>query len=481
MSAKRLRERDLTIFFCEWTTSFGQACRGIALPSNPAANLFNMFRSHFDNIVGVIEVGDGNPRDVGATPLLRYCYGNIIAYADLFDDISEILQLGKGFEVRSAIFKDVAKRNDTPGWALPEVAHRRRLPCRHAIDDWDDLRREILLFVYEMISNGSYQWLRRETREGFGIKVEERAVSTAGRFGALSLDWIAEDLTFEIVISINRDLSTAYKYVVLAHELAHTVLHLPLLFIGQLAEQMSWLHPSILDVVERRISTVFGDRSILEKDANRLASYMLVPPRIDPDALAQRTLEEGLPLESNEMLWRLFQHSFPEARIKEYSWRNLEELKKRARLEISKIEGLEDVAPESLYALMLEATLGRSSPDAQHWRQVVDEGIHKVFDMPNLDAVPVAKASVGAHVPIAVDGPSRERRIVGPLAGANPFAVRMPLVPASRGGKWISVINTAAPPRPLEEWCRDYPELAMVLYPDKSAPSFPVATFKERQ
>jgi hypothetical protein len=327
---KRLRDRDLTIFFCEWTNSFGRELRGIAFPSDPAARIFNMFREHLNVAVGIIEAGDCNPRDVGAVPLLRYCYGDIIAYADPFDDVSGIVQLGERVEIRSAVFEDRAKRSSVPGWALPKAPHERRAPFRYAINDWNDLRYDLLRFIHGMMSNGTYRWLRKETREGFGIQVEERPVSMTGRFGSLSLDWIAKDLTYEIVISINKELSAADKYVVLAHELAHIVLHLPLLFLGQIAEQRSWLHPGSLEKVEQRIIKAFGDRSILEKDANRLASYMLIPPKIDVDGLAKITFEGARDLESSEMLWRLFQHSFPEARIEDYSWHNIEELKERA-------------------------------------------------------------------------------------------------------------------------------------------------------
>ncbi|GAB3988290.1 hypothetical protein GCM10029978_110290 [Actinoallomurus acanthiterrae] len=476
LGVKRLRDRDLTIFFCEWNM-LGRSLRGIGLPQSPAKRLFDLFRRHPKIADLVVEVEDGDPRDAGAEPLMRYSYGRVIAYADPFDDASEFASLGSNIEIRSAVLKERAIRKSVPRWALPTVAQRRGLPFRHTMDDWSDRRGEIIRFIGEMLSNGSYQWLRRETRQGFGIRVEERAASKTGRFGALSLDWIAEDLTHEIVISINKDLSAADKYVVLAHELAHVALHLPLLYLGQVAEQGSWLRPGLIDVVEQRITALFADRSVLEQDANALASYLLVPPKIDVGGLANMTIEMGRAVDPNALMWRLFQHSFPETRIENYSWRNLENLDERARREMANVAGLNDIAPESLYLIMLEATLSRSSPEAQRRRQQVEDGIAEVFAAPNPSTTRAGGIDAGGHIAFVADGPAQGRQIIDPLVCPDPLAPRVPLVPAPGGRTWRSVLDPTAPARLLEEWRREHPDAAMALYPNRSVPSFPVLTF----
>ena len=131
-----------------------------------------------------------------------------------------------------------------------------------------------------MIGPTSYKSLRLAVKQHFGIKVQEECNSDFARYGSLMTGWI-DNRGCPLVIHIRATLP-GLKYIVLAHELAHFTLHFPLLYCGQLIEQLAWSVPELeLAYYSIMMRHLHGDPTLIEHDANIFASYFLIPPRYD--------------------------------------------------------------------------------------------------------------------------------------------------------------------------------------------------------
>ncbi|WP_406107546.1 ImmA/IrrE family metallo-endopeptidase [Micromonospora globbae] len=466
--ARRIRERQFTVFACRWISSIGEHLNGIALPSRQDHRVHFIAHAAVKARTGIRELGTTMARDLNAQPIFRYENGRIVRYVD---PLSPILDYPSAAETRSAEFVGGVSALNRRREPLPRV--RDAGPTRHALRDWATIQADLQEFVGRLISPGTFVGLRNAAKKQFGIQTTVGATAEAGRHGSIRVGWVGIDLAAPVHVTINKDLPPTMKYTVLAHELAHYVLHFPLLLASQIVEQLSWSHPSLRWRFEQELA-LLGDHGKLEEQANWFASYLLVPPWYNYNNIAKNTIMGRRPIEAAELAWAFLQPYFPETMSTIHSWRNLEQSLARANRDIQQAQGVNSVNAQTLYLAMLSATLERSDPAVPEAVAQMTQTIVDLWNaLPRLvsEASALGEAHSGQHPPSNIlDSGLSDRKRLPPLMRSSGEAPGLPLVPTRRGPgkrKWLNVIDPGAKARFLEEWRQDFPELAMILYPEE--------------
>jgi len=483
-SSPRLRERDFSVFLCRWTVHDGKRCVGIGLPHKFDDRLRGLFVRRISSLAPIEEISESVAQDVGATPLARYVCGNLVVYVSPLDTNVTNEQYGADVELRSAELIE-QPRQERRMYALPKV--RENKPQRHSIDTWNKLRPEIMEFVGQTIEPAGFTLLRKVLKEQCGIDVRLDSTSAAGRHGAIATDWMtADDQSCEVTIFINRDLSDQFRFVVLAHELAHYVLHFPLLLVSQLVEQLSWTAPDLERRYQYEFHRSFGSGLDLEEQANAYASELLIPPKYPLQWLSGHMREHAGSVSADELAWRFLGGFFPERSSTDYSFRNYEEMQEHAQQEISWATDFNALSVDTLYRVMLNATIKRESPEFKRLSSRVNTAVfdlwHNLPTILDLNSASNTNMMAGSNSAMTTLDPSAtSRQILAPLEGDPDTALRLPLVPAraSKGSqRWLSVLDPAEPRRLVAEWQNRYPSYAITLYWRRHIAKRPVYTFE---
>ena len=477
----QLRERDFPIFICKWEV-YGKQLAGIGLPKRFAVHLYHLFQERLRAVTVIEDSGRSSVIDVGAEPFAFYEHGKLVIYVDPFAVADEGVY-GTDIELRSAEF---AATRASAERRLPLLRVRDSGPSRHSIQTWEDLRLDVLRFIWETLDPGTFTSLRRAVTEQFGISIRLGSTAAAGRHGSISIGWLsADDRASEVSILVNKELPGELKYVVLAHELAHYVLHFPLVLAGQLIEQLSWLNPLFEYWYMAQFRQTFGNNQSLEAQANALGSYLLIPPQYSLEKMSAMILEGATPYSADELAWRFLAQFFPERSSVDYSWYNMNEMRKQAKRELAWARSLNTLNVETLYGLMLSATLERGSASSKESTSAIVDAIlefwNYVMEYLGSGAQPVCY-DTEAHGTVQLDAADDSRQILAPVNGERTDARRLPLVPSGTKRpfvRWRSVLNPSAQPRTIDEWRARYPSWAVTLYPNRRAPSKPVLGIHE--
>lgn len=492
-SPKKQRDRDFTAWFGtmdprlleRWAAGGLTAPRwAIGLPETFNADVHMAFqRGVYDDLGDIIDIGRSTLVDIAARPLARYAFGDIALYVDGTAPASE---RDDGVELRSAevtrpvaapAVKAAAKAKVTRR-ALPAVESVS--PALHALEDWEERRAVVVDMVDRMTDAASYASLKTRVQRSFGIEVVEEASPDFVRLGSLTAGWV-DDGGIPLRITIRKQLAPELKYVSLAHELAHYVRHFPLIYCGQLVEQIAWHVPELEAVYQRLLTDHLGDvMDRLEYDANVFASYLLIPPMYDLDKMASLMFESDRGLTGPDLAWRFLQPLFPvrNASGRSSSWAELDDVRAATAADMA-FTAPWDPAGDELYDAIVRATATREDDAAQETQDRIDEGL-----------VGLARSILTEITGILDEGVDRERlrSLAGEDAGVSPELTphrelvpplrpdpsarprRVPLVPARALGRqsptWVAFIDEHGDgARSVEEWGEAHPDATLALYP----------------
>ena len=162
---------------------------------------------------------------------------------------------------------------------------------------------------------------------------------------------------------------------------------------------------------------------------------------------------------ADELAWRFLGGFFPERSSTDYSWRNWEEMQEQAQQEIAWAADFNALSVDTLYRVMLNATIKRESPEFEKLSSRVNTAVFDLWhNLPTiLDFNSVGNTNMvvaGSNSAMTTLDPSAiSRQILPPLEGDPDTALRLPLVPAHaiKGSKrWLSVLDPTAPMRLVE-------------------------------
>ena len=483
MTNSRLRDRDFPVYRCDWTTG-GRRLTGIGLPEMFPARLHLAFQRPIRDSTGIVEIGRGRANDVGARPFMLYNHGKLIAYADPFEEISPLPD--SRIEVRSAEFKPrvARRRRGEP----PPIIRRSGPGERHSIDTWNDLRSDVLKFIYATITTGTFHSLRREVQRQFDIAVRVSPTSAAGRHSSISAGWVTrEDQACTVTIHISQDLPDQLKYIALAHEVAHYALHFPIILAERITEQLSWLDPHARCVYADQFEHYFGDGTRLEEQADLLAAHLLIPPQIQLTDLQRAVSEVGgtQPYSDDgqvtheELAWRLLAEYFPERSFAEHSWQNYDEMRDLAQRELAWARSADDTGDITMYRMMLRAALRRESPDAQRKSRDLMAATHEFWDSVASGSWIFALCSRDHDKQLSLAGVGHrgvDWQVRGPLSETPEQMPRIPLVPKSARttSRWVNALDPAQPAASVADWQQRHPDHGVMLYPTRELPDAPL-------
>lgn len=408
--------------------------------------------------------------DVGAAPLLRWDHGRIVVYEDAFSSPAPDSTGSTGDEEKRSYEYEVRADRERPRTPLPEVGPL--AADRHTLSSWNADRLAMFDVIADMIEATSYRSLRRFITTSCGIRVVEERDAGFTRYGMTHLGWYQND-GMRVTIRLRRNLPTSLRYVILAHELSHYLLHFPLLVAGQIAEQLSWSDPGYEQRYRSHIAACIpGGLPAVEASANYFASYLLLPAWLDNSSVSDHIVEGTQCLSRAEMNWRLLQPLFPDG-TPVRSWTDRATRAAAMRDELALYRSLNDLEGTTLYEIMVAAVNGRLSKHAAATRREVLEGVGRLYDRVADD---IGASDFEPDPGSATVDPDRQdtslvREILPALRPEGPPArsPRLPLVPAGQGGRpsteWYAVTLPHDPPRTVAEWRASHPAEAVVLYP----------------
>jgi hypothetical protein len=475
---RRLRERDFPVYVGAFRTSWGEDLAAIGLPELFESRIHIAFQERVRSIADIRDIGRSAVADVEAMPFARYVGGHIILYGDPF--VPPRARAGD-LELRSY---EVASTTTVPARRVPPPQTEIRAGLIHTIESWQKLGPAIVDFVGEMFGAASYRSLRLTVQNHFGIGVIEERDPAFPRYGSINTGWFTDDGGVRVDIRLRAALPPELKYVTLAHELSHYLLHFPLLYCGQLVEELSWYAPPLETWFGEIVSEHIGEGlSDLERDANTFTSYFLIPPRYDTAQMASLIFEGDRPPTPEELAWRFLQPLFPDRTAAQYSWRNLDEMRDAVTTETA-LASINAAEPDTLYFTALQALLRRETPDAADLREAVQSRVKLVYDRVFAEledatdrdgtidpAVLLNRISGRRKEPVIGTELGASRQLLAPRSGkATQDTRRLPLAPRSSrdramvSGRWLRV-DAADQPRPVAAWQDAFSDRVIALYP----------------
>jgi hypothetical protein len=474
----RVRDRELTLWWGEIVDQ-GEQLRVIGFPQRLlyAVHKILVPLVEFDSR---INFGDYEFADTGAMPLVGYDYGRIVAYGDPFAAPADI----GGAQLRSAEMRApspiAVRRHPMPGLTTT-------FGPVYSLEGWSDARSSVLDAIYDLTAASSFASLRRMITTDLGITVTQRS-GPEFALGRLTAGWLTEaadgDPGCTVGIELRRDMAPELRYVVLAHELAHFVLHFPLLLAAQLVEQASWEMPALENVWHAALAATLPTYEELERNADQLAVNLLIPPRYFPlrQVSAVHSVGGYGPPDPHHLVWHFLQGLFPNTAEQSYSWVNWDEHERRAAAQVAgQLD--EDLGGQGLYDRMLGAGLANERGDTAGLQTAVGKAVAQIASS-TFDAVTelgglgpadqaqraaalirTSGASTAPHLPRDLSGLAASREILAPQRQADHPPKRLPLVP-TRGGRrliWRSPVREE-PAADLATWQAREPERAIVLY-----------------
>ena len=215
----------------------------------------------------------------------------------------------------------------------------------------------------------------------FGVTVREHRALPNGGFGMLQTSWMDAQETVPVKVLIRADLTRDLKYVVLAHEFAHFVLHFPIIRKAQQFEDIARVVPEITPLfaqsMQRHLPT-----DTMELHADVLASSLLIPAQVDFRRWAEFITEGHAPVTAEEHAWRYLTRLFPDTAGRPDGWSEYHEMREMARLDITTVR---QHAPERLFEQMLRAMIVRVDGGTKELSKTVESGMRALIaDMEEL-------------------------------------------------------------------------------------------------
>jgi len=514
---KRVREAGFSIWVGRTINSKKTKLFTISISEPLDENIVRQFYNKFRDEDSYLECSVYYLKDTGGEPFARYFKGTIIVYCDPFlkkeDFTPEKYGLTPPFEPRSWELVQVNKEKEI--FIKPDLPKRVAnfsalsgdpTEKRHNLELWQENKEIIFDFLLNLKHPCGYKQLKNILMKYFGIGVFEESDKDFGRFGCIRLGWMNDsNKSSHVRILINNTLDEKLKYVVLAHELAHYIRHFPLLLVGQLVEEQAWVMPEIEHYYNYLMSTEYADlpRKI-EQDAFEVASFFLICPWMHPiTKVSSAVIERGEHPVVHELIWRFLQPYFPQKAGERTSWTNYDNIKNRAKEDLTKImkspHGNEESLFESYYSAslsmedrvfsgefihheieestleiyqkvldLLTSTMLMSTPDARnHIKNQLKKSVEKRKSAGDGDKYEYLLSEIGFH------NKSFGREIVPPLEKLDKTHIprRVPLVPATYNinddieGDWLFLEQLdKSPGMTLDEWRNHRPQFAFVLY-----------------
>lgn len=471
---RRVRERELTIFSCRWTAYHGEDFVALGTQTSLGYGAWLCLQASIPAQFEVVESSEAFYDDVNAVPIARYSHGNTIFYVDPFEEVtSPVLKV----EYRSFSLRE-RPQHRSPGFKLATV--RTAPPEQHRLESWNEIKRDAFHLIASMPYPAKYVELRRQVKRQLGIPTHEVDASLSGRYGCISVEWIGPDGGCNIKIHINRELPAEIKYVVLAHELGHYITQFPILYLAQLVEQCSWFNPAIELFYQRAFSVAFPDPSIIEDQANRVASLALVSEAYaNTFKVVFETYRQ--PTRDHEV-WKWLQHFFPETRNNsDYrTWKGWGERLKREEEEISRAKKVTASTAGNLYEMMLSAVLRRDEEEIVERYEQAHKATQELVSSYRsvvysaLTKTPAPADQSDGTSPYLPDKPSTARQLITPPNGSSYTSTRIPLISATGRPRdlWRCPLLQRSPVLSVQQWQEELPESALVLYRLKGRPPF---------
>jgi len=362
-TVKRVRERDFSVWYGRFTSSYGDDLVALILPYNLDIRVYRYF-ADLTRIPAFLEQADGAPADAHAAPLARYEHGALVAYlppsraGELRDD---------GVEARSASVQAPFTPSPRRVLTMPDYV----APRRHDLESWQQSHSAALRWVWDCGAPGTYSRLRKIVDASFGITVREHRAPPNGGFGMLQTSWMDAQETVPVEILIRADLARDLKYVVLAHEFAHFVLHFPIIRKAQQFEDIARVVPEITLLLAQSLQRHLP-KNTMELHADVFASNLLIPARVDFRRWAEFITEGHAPVTAEEHAWRYLTGLFPDTAGRPNGWSEYHEMREMARLDIAAVR---QHAPERLFEQMLRAMLSRIGGETNELSKTVGTGM----------------------------------------------------------------------------------------------------------
>jgi hypothetical protein len=395
---KRVRERNLPVWSGRTRNRLGAKLFIVGVPYGLHHPAFQVFARRYGEDPSFVEINYSRPEEFQGTPFVRYDFGRLIWYGDPFaraENITPPQRPTIAFEIRSCK-QDQSYRKGQRAASKPELPNR-SCPRLHSLDVWQENRKAILEFVYGLKGPCTYKTLSSIVQKHFGIDVFEEESSQFVQYGLIRLGriWVSQGPTVRVLI--RADLDNRLKYVVLCHELAHYVLHFPLLLLSETVEEASWEIPEIEELFCEALARDQMFANAIETEADDLAVHLLIPPSAHPlGRLTPVILEGGQSPTPKELAWRFLQPQFPEDEFGNPLWRDLTEIKKQASRDTLRVSATPPANLSSLFERMLQAALR------------VDDSAAK--DRPGQMGIDKVLQQVGTVLSDAQEMPMREAR-----------------------------------------------------------------------
>jgi hypothetical protein len=372
-TVKRVRDRDFSVWYGRFTSSYGDDLVALILPDELDIRVYRCF-ADLTRLPAFVEQGTGAPADAHAAPLARYEHGALVAYlpptraGDLRDD--EV-------EARSASVQAPSTPSPRHVLAVPNYV----APRRHDLDSWKEAHAAALRWVWDCGAPGTYGRLRQIVDASFGVTVCEHPALPNGGFGMLQTSWMDVQETVPVKILIRADLARDLKYVVLAHEFAHFVLHFPVIRQAQQFEDVARVVPEITLLLAQSVERHLL-RDTMELHADVFASNLLIPAQVDFRRWAEFITEGHAPVSAEEYAWRYLTKLFPDTAGRPDGWSEYHEMREMARLDIATVR---QHAPERLFEQMLRAMVFRIGGGTEELSKTVGSAMGAVIiDMEEL-------------------------------------------------------------------------------------------------
>jgi hypothetical protein len=366
-TVKRVRERDFSVWYGQFTSTHGSDLVALVLPYELDIRVYQCF-SDLTRLPAFVEQGDSAPSDAHAAPLARYEHGKLVAYLPPSHAGGE---RDDGVEARSASVEAPPMQSPRHALVVPDYV----APRRHDLDSWREAYSAALRWVYDCGAPGTYSRLRKIVDASFGVTVREHPALPNGGFGMLQTSWMDSRETVPVKILIRADLSRELKYVVLAHEFAHFVLHFPIIRKAQQFEDIARLVPEITLLLAQSVKRHLP-RGTMELHADVFACNLLIPARVDFRRWAEFITEGHEPVTAEEHAWRYLTRLFPDTAGRPDGWGEYHEMREMARLELATVHRH---APERLFEQMLQAMIFRISGGTEELSKTVEQGMRTVI------------------------------------------------------------------------------------------------------
>ena len=356
-SRKLVRDRDFLIWTGEHTNSLGMHLYIVGVPYGVYMPVFEIFDEKYRTESSFMEITYSLPQEFQARPSFRYEYGKGVLYADPFDSPAQARakfpEVGD-FEVRS--FRQASGPQKNP-YTAPERPQYRS-PTRHSEETWHRNREEIFKFLDSLKGPCGFRRLRSIIKECFGVAVYEEGAPEFPHYGLIRLATVSDEKPPAVRILINEHLPEKLKYIALAHEFGHYLLHFPLLLVLRYVDETAWSIPEIEPYCRRLLTEDPSTLRALEDSADEIASLFLIPAWTHPMArMTSIMIEGGVSPPPSEMIWRLLQPLFPEDRFADTTWNDLEEIRKRAHRDTNRLRFTTVDQAANLFERMFAAAL----------------------------------------------------------------------------------------------------------------------------